>query len=85
MVEQRTENPCVPGSILGDTTERETSEDDSVSFSFFMPFPKERKWDRRKNKSAELSFFLKKVAALCTTQKIKRTRKKQNKNRFLLL
>ena len=37
LVEQRTENPCVPSSILGGTTKR----DFRVSFLFLYPMQKE--------------------------------------------
>ena len=38
LVEQRTENPCVPGSIPGGTTVKETSTQWLVSF-FVLCFP----------------------------------------------
>ena len=39
LVEQRTENPCVPGSIPGGTTlkERELQRCDSLFLSLFLP------------------------------------------------
>ena len=36
LVEQRTENPCVPGSIPGDTTENKTQIIDCQLFGFFL-------------------------------------------------
>ena len=36
LVEQRTENPCVPGSIPGDTTENKTQVIDNQLFGFFL-------------------------------------------------
>ena len=35
LVEQRTENPCVPGSIPGDTTERSKALMRALLFSFY--------------------------------------------------
>ena len=37
LVEQRTENPCVPGSIPGGTTLRESYRD--VALFFVVPYP----------------------------------------------
>ena len=36
LVEQRTENPCVPGSIPGDTTKNKTQVIDNQLFGFFL-------------------------------------------------
>ena len=36
LVEQRTENPCVPSSILGGTTEKRLSGLFFVAFDFFL-------------------------------------------------
>ena len=36
LVEQRTENPCVPGSIPGDTTQKKTQVIDYQLFGFFL-------------------------------------------------
>ena len=36
LVEQRTENPCVPGSIPGDTTENKTQVVEYQLFGFFL-------------------------------------------------
>ena len=36
LVEQRTENPCVPGSIPGDTTQNETQVIENQLFGFFL-------------------------------------------------
>ena len=39
LVEQRTENPCVPGSIPGGTTEKEEVEISTSSFFCISPHP----------------------------------------------
>ena len=39
LVEQRTENPCVPGSIPGDTTENKTQVIDNQLLGFLCSTP----------------------------------------------
>ena len=58
LVEQRTENPCVPGSIPGGTTERESYKSDSLFFyPYFVRFSMVLSTNLSTNLSTEISTY----------------------------